>query len=165
MGQDIAKALTLSSPSYSSDLEGILSSDMTNFDILSLFFNFFDMQGYFGSMVPFQRDIMNIILQRGSSVLGDRFIFRAHFTVLYSGNIDEDIGTRTSFFKIFKESLKVNVLCFDYPGFGLHQDHDDRWNEFSYYDCLLKAYKWLITVKNTPEKKIILFGLFLIYLF
>eukprot|EP01129_Flabellula_baltica_P010020 TRINITY_DN4186_c0_g1_i6.p1 TRINITY_DN4186_c0_g1~~TRINITY_DN4186_c0_g1_i6.p1 ORF type:complete len:610 (-),score=90.81 TRINITY_DN4186_c0_g1_i6:35-1864(-) len=80
----------------------------------------------------------------------------SHFTVLYSGNVNEDIGVRNSFFRIFKESLKVNILCIDYPGFGLNTDN--VFTEVNYFDCILKAYKWLVAVKNIAPKRIVLMG-------
>ena len=44
----------------------------------------------------------------------------AYFTLLYLGSGMEDMGVVLRWLKTLKDTLHVNVMCFDYTGFGMN---------------------------------------------
>lgn len=75
-------------------------------------------------------------------------------TLVYSHGNAEDIGTCYRWMKYLSETLNVNVVCYDYQGYGLHSGSSSE-NE-CYYDleCVLKYLKG----KGISNQDIILYG-------
>eukprot|EP00005_Dracoamoeba_jomungandri_P002566 CAMPEP_0174255042 /NCGR_PEP_ID=MMETSP0439-20130205/4382_1 /TAXON_ID=0 /ORGANISM="Stereomyxa ramosa, Strain Chinc5" /LENGTH=753 /DNA_ID=CAMNT_0015337023 /DNA_START=47 /DNA_END=2308 /DNA_ORIENTATION=- len=78
------------------------------------------------------------------------------FTLLVcnSNTVDMCSGRFQSWLLILKEALHVNVLCFDYTGFGLNEGIP---SEESCYEDTQIVFKWL--VDNYPESDVILLGI------
>jgi pimeloyl-ACP methyl ester carboxylesterase len=75
-------------------------------------------------------------------------------TILYSHGNASDIGQSYDFLSDLKEELKVNVLHYEYYGYGKLSHF--RSSEEGCYSCGDAAYRWL--KKNTNTENIILMG-------
>jgi hypothetical protein len=79
---------------------------------------------------------------------------RAHWTVIYSSTNYEDLGSVSPKMVMLCELLKVDIVSFDYCGWGLNQTRDP--SESSLNECLEQVFKWVVSVKKVPLDRIIL---------
>lgn len=56
--------------------------------------------------------------------------------------------------KIMMETLKVNVMCYDYSGYGLSPGTP---SEKNCYEDIYATYTYLVEVEHIPAEKIILY--------
>ena len=83
------------------------------------------------------------------------FHFRARFTVLFSSGHCEDLGQLQFWIQILRDTLHVNIVCYDYTGFGLHKGEP---SEKNCYKDIFTVYNWLIQEKKIRPENIILLG-------
>jgi pimeloyl-ACP methyl ester carboxylesterase len=80
---------------------------------------------------------------------------RAHFTLLYSlGNV-QDLGQSVTWLKLLMDTLHVDILCFDYTGYGLNEGKP---SEQSCFDDIYTAFVFLTVTRKVPADRILLFG-------
>eukprot|EP01119_Soliformovum_irregulare_P016093 TRINITY_DN4627_c0_g2_i4.p1 TRINITY_DN4627_c0_g2~~TRINITY_DN4627_c0_g2_i4.p1 ORF type:complete len:489 (-),score=135.40 TRINITY_DN4627_c0_g2_i4:54-1520(-) len=79
----------------------------------------------------------------------------AHFTILYSGEFNVDMGTMNTWVEILKETLQCNVITFDYPGYGRHEGSP---SEKAFNDTVVSVFTYMIETLEITPKRIILFG-------
>ena len=77
-------------------------------------------------------------------------------TVLHSHGNAEDIGMTWPWIQHFGQQLQVNVMIYDYEGYGLSSTGQP--NEQACYEDVDAAYAYLTNTLNTPASNIILFG-------
>jgi len=80
------------------------------------------------------------------------------YTILYSHGNAEDLITSQESYRYLSPSLFVNVLAYDYEGYGLSSGQS---SEKATYDDIESAFRWLTEDENGPKipsSKIILFG-------
>eukprot|EP01130_Rhizamoeba_saxonica_P007177 TRINITY_DN2895_c0_g1_i2.p1 TRINITY_DN2895_c0_g1~~TRINITY_DN2895_c0_g1_i2.p1 ORF type:complete len:393 (-),score=75.58 TRINITY_DN2895_c0_g1_i2:74-1252(-) len=82
---------------------------------------------------------------------------KAQITLIYSNNSDGDIGTMDSYYSLLRDSLCVNVLCFEYPGFGLYAA-PEKYTEDCFYSTLRTVIDWVEKDREVPLSDIILMG-------
>jgi fermentation-respiration switch protein FrsA (DUF1100 family) len=80
----------------------------------------------------------------------------AYFTILYSSGNVEDLGQKIKWVKDLSNSLNVNVLCYEYTGFGINRS--SKPSEKHCYEDIMAAYHYLVYYKKIPSHKIILYG-------
>eukprot|EP00002_Diphylleia_rotans_P025028 TRINITY_DN4944_c0_g1_i2.p1 TRINITY_DN4944_c0_g1~~TRINITY_DN4944_c0_g1_i2.p1 ORF type:complete len:270 (-),score=48.86 TRINITY_DN4944_c0_g1_i2:205-1014(-) len=80
---------------------------------------------------------------------------RASFTVLYSHGNAEDLGYIRPLLMHLSFNCQVNVMCYDYAGYGLSQGSPC---ETATYEDVEAAYAFLVKDKSIPSSKIILLG-------
>jgi fermentation-respiration switch protein FrsA (DUF1100 family) len=83
---------------------------------------------------------------------------RRHWHNIVVGQHDDAHVAGTIPFPFFHRShhkQQVNVLCFEYVGYGLHEGTP---SEKGCYDAISSAYQFLTKVKEIPPAQIILFG-------
>lgn len=79
----------------------------------------------------------------------------AKYTVLYSHGNGEDLSHISEFLKEFSKQLNVNVISYDYSGYGLSQGSPSR---DSLYDDSDAMYNYITDKLNISGDKIILYG-------
>eukprot|EP01119_Soliformovum_irregulare_P014383 TRINITY_DN3933_c1_g1_i2.p1 TRINITY_DN3933_c1_g1~~TRINITY_DN3933_c1_g1_i2.p1 ORF type:complete len:503 (+),score=134.41 TRINITY_DN3933_c1_g1_i2:58-1566(+) len=80
----------------------------------------------------------------------------ALFTLLYShGNI-EDMGEIVSWMETLRDVLHVNVVTYDYSGYGLNREQKP--SEKHCYEEINIVFNYLVSVKKIPSDRIILMG-------
>lgn len=77
------------------------------------------------------------------------------FTILFSHANAEEIGRIINSIKEFGITLKVNVLCYEYSGYG---QATGKASEENTYEDIHDAYKFLIKKKKISDENIIVFG-------
>jgi len=77
------------------------------------------------------------------------------FTIIFSHGNAEDIGQMSQWLQILSQSLRVNVVGYDYRGYGLHEGEV---SETSCYVDIESVYDYLVKEEHIPKHKIILFG-------
>jgi len=80
----------------------------------------------------------------------------AYFTILYSSGNTEDMGDTQAWVSTIKDVLHVNVICYDYSGYGINRQNKP--SEKNCYDDILAVYNYLTFVKEIPSERIILMG-------
>lgn len=82
-------------------------------------------------------------------------------TVLFSHGNAEDLGMIYDWFKSFSAVLRVNVLCYDYTGYGKSRDSVGAAqivpSEESVYNDILAAYDFLHGKMGVPPNKVLSF--------
>lgn len=79
----------------------------------------------------------------------------AFFTLLYCNGSASDLGLTLPWLKILRDTLHVNVVAFDYTGFGLHEGSP---SESACYDDARAVYAWLTLSKGIHSDKLIVCG-------
>lgn len=79
----------------------------------------------------------------------------AKITILYSHGNAEDLGMMYNRMKEIARLLCVNVMAYDYTGYGYSTG---RPNEKMCFCNIEAAYKYLTTVRNIPPSQIVLYG-------
>merc|ERR1712070_249557 len=77
-------------------------------------------------------------------------------TILFSHGNAEDIGQIYNWFWEFSKKLNVNIMAYDYAGYGKSTDKKPK--EKKCYKGIEAAYKFLIKCKNQKPNQIILYG-------
>eukprot|EP01118_Nematostelium_gracile_P004000 TRINITY_DN14746_c0_g1_i1.p1 TRINITY_DN14746_c0_g1~~TRINITY_DN14746_c0_g1_i1.p1 ORF type:complete len:492 (-),score=97.10 TRINITY_DN14746_c0_g1_i1:33-1508(-) len=75
--------------------------------------------------------------------------------ILYSCGNQEDQGTHVEWFKLLKETLKVNILTYDYLGYGLTQGVP---SEKACCEDIFSVYNFMIEQMGVQPSKLILYG-------
>ena len=93
----------------------------------------------------------------GKLVAGRYFPFEgARLTVLHSHGNAEDIGMTWPWIQHFGQQLQVNVMIYDYEGYGLSSAGQP--NEQACYNDIDAVYAHLVNTLKIPASNIILFG-------
>jgi len=80
-----------------------------------------------------------------------------YWTVIYCPTHDEDLGAASSKLNVYKEVFKVDILSFDYCGFGLHQC-STKTTESVFYDTLQSVFNWLHISRGVPTSRVVFYG-------
>lgn len=80
----------------------------------------------------------------------------AHLTILFSHGNAEDLGMIYDWFYDFSRQLNVNVLAYDYTGYG--KSSGGKVSEENCYADIEAAYDHLIEARNMTTNQIILYG-------
>ena len=114
------------------------------------------------SIVPLnlRSDITDISIDDGPHKIPAFFLMRrnAKLTLLYSHGNAEDLGMMYKRMKDLARVLCVNVLAYDYSGYGLSQPNSCEPSEHMCYRNIEAAFDYLVEVMNVPPKYIILYG-------
>jgi len=79
----------------------------------------------------------------------------AFFTILWSYGHDEDQNKIEEWVSLVRDTMRVNILTYDYPGYGLHEGAP---SERGVYDSIFAAYLYLTEQRKISPNKIVLFG-------
>jgi fermentation-respiration switch protein FrsA (DUF1100 family) len=79
----------------------------------------------------------------------------AGITLLYSHANAEDLGLMFGWLKCLSRRLNVNILAYDYTGYG---ESDGEPSEEACYADIDAAYDHLITFRNLDPKQIVIYG-------
>eukprot|EP00640_Fibrocapsa_japonica_P002727 CAMPEP_0113944730 /NCGR_PEP_ID=MMETSP1339-20121228/36221_1 /TAXON_ID=94617 /ORGANISM="Fibrocapsa japonica" /LENGTH=247 /DNA_ID=CAMNT_0000950031 /DNA_START=73 /DNA_END=813 /DNA_ORIENTATION=+ /assembly_acc=CAM_ASM_000762 len=79
----------------------------------------------------------------------------AHLTILFSHGNAEDLGMIYDWFYDFSRQLSVNVLAYDYTGYGKSTGYQSEENCHADIEA---AYRHLIEARNLKPKQIVLYG-------
>jgi hypothetical protein len=90
----------------------------------------------------------------------------AIYTILYSHGNAEDLGMLSSYLADLSKILHVNILAYDYTGYGYSNRHlakhsksmEKLPSEQHCYADICAAYDYLIRLRGIPPRHIILFG-------
>jgi len=82
----------------------------------------------------------------------------ASFTIVYSSGSVEDLGYIYEWIRDLRSSLHVNVIAYEYAGYGYHTSPNLKPSEKSCNDDIISVYKYLINQRKISPEKIILFG-------
>ena len=83
------------------------------------------------------------------------------YTIIYSHGNACDIGKVYPFMKSLSEKYNVNVIAYDYYGYGLNQSNrlkDIRPNEENTYEAINTVYRYLTENLGVSSKNIVLYG-------
>mmetsp|Transcript_27654 Transcript_27654/g.36285 ORF Transcript_27654/g.36285 Transcript_27654/m.36285 type:complete len:264 (+) Transcript_27654:105-896(+) len=80
----------------------------------------------------------------------------AHLTILFSHGNAEDLGMIYDWFYDFSRQLNVNILAYDYTGYG--KSTTGPVSEENCYADIEAAYNHLIEARNMKPKQLILYG-------
>eukprot|EP01105_Mastigella_eilhardi_P017590 TRINITY_DN4043_c0_g1_i3.p1 TRINITY_DN4043_c0_g1~~TRINITY_DN4043_c0_g1_i3.p1 ORF type:complete len:757 (+),score=189.19 TRINITY_DN4043_c0_g1_i3:340-2271(+) len=80
---------------------------------------------------------------------------RASFTVLFSMDTHEDLGYTLGWLKVFVQLIRVNILCFEYSGYGQHEGMP---SEDKLYSNIDTAFHFLLREEGIKPDHIILMG-------
>lgn len=80
---------------------------------------------------------------------------KSKVTILFSHGNAEDLGMIFEWFLEFSQELGVNVLAYDYEGYG---KAEGRPSEQACYDDIDAAYDFLTLTLRTPPEQIVLYG-------
>jgi fermentation-respiration switch protein FrsA (DUF1100 family) len=104
-----------------------------------------------------QENLLWLRTASGKLVAGRYFPHEgAQLTVLHSHGNAEDIGMIWPWIQHFGQQLQVNVMTYDYEGYGLSSAGQP--NEQACYEDIDAAYAHLNSTLNIPASNIILFG-------
>mmetsp|Transcript_42628 Transcript_42628/g.62237 ORF Transcript_42628/g.62237 Transcript_42628/m.62237 type:complete len:365 (+) Transcript_42628:128-1222(+) len=78
-------------------------------------------------------------------------------TILYSHGNAEDLGLIYDYLSDISTLLRVNIIAYDYTGYGLRKN-DKKPSEESCYHDIDAVYHYLTTVESIPAENIILYG-------
>jgi len=76
-------------------------------------------------------------------------------TILYSHANAEDLGNIYPWCKFLVRALRVNLLAYDYSGYGLSSGEP---SEENCYADITAAFEYLVKIKKTSPKNIVLYG-------
>lgn len=79
------------------------------------------------------------------------------YTILFTHGNAEDLGQLHHWMSYVNKQLDVNVLAYDYAGYG-YNGEVGVCSETSCYDDIDTVYMWLIFEKMVPPQKLILWG-------
>eukprot|EP01084_Bolivina_argentea_P149506 261168_1 len=79
----------------------------------------------------------------------------AKYTILLSHGNAEDLSTISEYYKDFGERLNINIILYDYSGYGLSHGTP---SETAFYHDIESVYSYLINKLETKSKHIILYG-------
>ncbi|KAH9075164.1 hypothetical protein LEN26_007908 [Aphanomyces euteiches] len=79
----------------------------------------------------------------------------ATYTILFSHGNAEDLGMIYEWFREISRQLNVNVMAYDYTGYGISVGIP---SEEAIFSDIEAAFAYLVTVKKTPAHRIILYG-------
>ncbi len=79
-------------------------------------------------------------------------------TILFCHGNAEDLGMMFERMKELAKKLSVNILAFDYTGYGMSLPIGERPSENMLYRNIDAAYEYLTQVRKTPPSSIILYG-------
>mmetsp|Transcript_15083 Transcript_15083/g.45180 ORF Transcript_15083/g.45180 Transcript_15083/m.45180 type:complete len:1183 (-) Transcript_15083:21-3569(-) len=79
----------------------------------------------------------------------------AFYTILYSTGNTTDMGLFQSWVKVLSQTLRVNILTYDYCGYGLN---DGTPSEKRCYEDIQSAYEFLVGEKRIPSERVVLYG-------
>lgn len=79
-------------------------------------------------------------------------------TILFCHGNAEDLGMMFERMKELAKKLSVNILAFDYTGYGLSLPIGEKPSENMLYRNIDAAYEYLTQVRKTPPSSIILYG-------
>eukprot|EP00598_Pedospumella_elongata_P016688 CAMPEP_0185015372 /NCGR_PEP_ID=MMETSP1098-20130426/99803_1 /TAXON_ID=89044 /ORGANISM="Spumella elongata, Strain CCAP 955/1" /LENGTH=360 /DNA_ID=CAMNT_0027544495 /DNA_START=153 /DNA_END=1236 /DNA_ORIENTATION=- len=84
----------------------------------------------------------------------------AKYTIIYSHGNATDCGAMLPMYKMISEFLKVNVVGYDYTGYGASMEYGKRCTEKQTYIDIETVYEFCIESKlvSDPSKEIILYG-------
>eukprot|EP01032_Pedospumella_encystans_P009755 gene9755-11463_t len=84
----------------------------------------------------------------------------AKYTIIYSHGNATDCGAMLPMYKMICEFLKVNVVGYDYTGYGASMEYGKRCTEKQTYIDIETVYEYCIESKlvSDPSKEIILYG-------
>jgi fermentation-respiration switch protein FrsA (DUF1100 family) len=84
----------------------------------------------------------------------------AKYTLIYSHGNATDIGAMYSMFVIVATSLKINVVGYDYTGYGSSMQEGIRPTEKQTYIDIKRVYQWCLDTKlvTDPGKQVVLYG-------
>lgn len=84
----------------------------------------------------------------------------ATYTIIYSHGNATDIGAMFVMFAMMALSLKVNVVGYDYTGYGASMKNNVRPTERQTYKDIETVYNWCVETKlvTDPAKEVILYG-------
>jgi len=80
---------------------------------------------------------------------------KAKVTILFSHGNAEDLGMIYEWFYELSQEVRVNVLAYDYEGYG---KSNGRPSEQGCYDDIDAAYAFLTQTLRTPPEQIVLYG-------
>ena len=80
-----------------------------------------------------------------------------NYLVIYCHGNSGDIGTSFMECQYLSHNLSCNVLCFEYPGYGLSTDINNTNEKRSYFN-IRQAYKYARNKLNYKPKNIIIYG-------
>jgi len=113
------------------------------------------------SIVPqnLRAEITELSIENGPHKIPAFFLLRrnAKLTVLYSHGNAEDLGMMYRRMKDLARVLCVNVLAYDYSGYGLSEPNCEPSENMCYHN-IEAAFNYLVQVMNVPHKNIILYG-------
>eukprot|EP01114_Cavostelium_apophysatum_P013831 TRINITY_DN3444_c0_g1_i1.p1 TRINITY_DN3444_c0_g1~~TRINITY_DN3444_c0_g1_i1.p1 ORF type:complete len:626 (+),score=91.01 TRINITY_DN3444_c0_g1_i1:146-1879(+) len=81
----------------------------------------------------------------------------AYFTILYSSGNTEDMGMTYQWMIALKEALNVNILQFEYSGYGINRG-GSKPSERHCYEDICAAFYYLLVEKEIPPERIMLMG-------
>ncbi|KAL2329761.1 hypothetical protein Fmac_017342 [Flemingia macrophylla] len=101
-------------------------------------------------------DVLKVCTRRGNSIVA-MYIRNpsASLTVLYSHGNAADLGQMYGFFSDLSHHLRVNLLCYDYSGYGHSSGKPSERNTYADIEA---AYKCLVEMYGAKEEDIILYG-------
>ncbi len=80
---------------------------------------------------------------------------KAKVTILFSHGNAEDLGMILEWFLEFSQEVHVNILAYDYEGYGKSKG---RPSEEGCYEDIDAAYAFLTQTMRTPPEQIVLYG-------
>ncbi|KAL6080513.1 AB hydrolase-1 domain-containing protein, variant 2 [Balamuthia mandrillaris] len=81
----------------------------------------------------------------------------ARFTIIFSHGNAEDIGQLSHWLQHICKKMEVNVITYDYIGYGLHKA-DSLPSEASCFADVLAVYRFATEQEGVPPSRIILYG-------
>jgi len=78
-----------------------------------------------------------------------------NLTVIYSHGNAEDIGLDCDFFQFLAAGLRVNIVGYDYTGYG-PRTNGAKPSERATYKNIEAVYNWVTKVKGVPEENVVL---------
>lgn len=80
---------------------------------------------------------------------------RAYFTMLYSLGNTQDLGQCVTWLKLLMDTLHIDILCYDYTGYGLNEGKP---SEQACFDDIYNAFLFLTLTRKIPADRILLYG-------
>ncbi|TKY65017.1 Alpha/beta hydrolase domain-containing protein 17C [Spatholobus suberectus] len=101
-------------------------------------------------------DVLKLCTKRGNSIVA-MYIRNpsASLTVLYSHGNAADLGQMYDLFSELSHHLRVNLLCYDYSGYGQSSGKPSEQNTYADIEA---AYKCLVEMYGAKEEDVILYG-------
>ncbi|AES77805.1 putative serine aminopeptidase, S33, alpha/Beta hydrolase [Medicago truncatula] len=101
-------------------------------------------------------DVLKLCTKRGNNIVA-LYIKNssASLTILYSHGNAADLGQMYELFSELSIHLRVNLLCYDYSGYGQSSGKPSEQNTYADIEA---AYKCLVEMYGSKEEDIILYG-------